>query len=64
MTYINKCPNCKRANEPISYWERVNKLNFEYKCACGCHWVSRFGFYCRDILDFGDETQKAGEHLD
>lgn len=64
MNYVIKCPNCKRVNEPISYWERSDKLNFEYKCGCGCHWVSRFGFYRRDILNMGDEKQRVGEYLD
>lgn len=65
MTYVAKCPNCKRANEPICIFEGSKaKLNAEYKCVCDCHWINRFGFFRRDILNMGDKKQRVGEHLD
>lgn len=66
MTFVIKCPNCKRVNEPVFIGENHirDKMFCEYKCVCGCHWVNRYGFLRRDILNIGDEKQRVGEHLD
>jgi hypothetical protein len=46
------CPNCGSSAQVRSRWESGNgtRLNAEYICGCGCHWVDRYDFWRRDVI--------------
>ena len=47
-----KCLNCGSTAQFKSRWESGNgtRLNAEYICGCGCHWVDRYEFLRRDVI--------------
>ena len=49
------CPNCGSSAQVISNWKNGNgtRHNAEYICGCGCHWVDRYEFQRRDIINNG-----------
>lgn len=53
-----RCPNCGSSAQVKSYWESGNgtRLNAEYICGCGCHWVDRYDFAYRDVIYQGTTT--------
>ena len=53
-----KCPNCGSTAQLKSRWESGNgtRVNAEYICGCGCHWVDRYEFWRRDVIYQGATT--------
>ena len=53
-----RCPNCGSTAQVRSRWESGNgtRLNAEYICGCGCHWVDRYDFWRRDVIYQGKTT--------
>ena len=48
-----KCPNCGSTAQVKSMWSNNSNTmsNHEYICGCGCHWVDRYEFIRRDIIN-------------
>lgn len=55
------CPNCGKVAQKQHEWEGVNgiRINVEYICQCGCHWVNRYDFFRRDIISQGTNTDRT-----
>jgi hypothetical protein len=52
------CPNCDSVVQEKMQWESGNgtRINVEYICQCGCHWVDRYDFFRRDIIVEGSKV--------
>lgn len=50
-----KCPNCGSTAQVKSMWGNNSNTmsNHEYICGCGCHWVDRYEFFRRDVINQG-----------
>lgn len=54
---MNTCPNCQMLVLEKSQWFSSNGTlsNHEYVCQCGCHWVTRYEFFRKDIIAQGEK---------